>query len=64
MYTWLPQISTLIHTQVYKTKEKSEQIPSSSVVQSGHNLLDKAGFWEQNQNGKRLLALQKNLKGR
>lgn len=48
-YTWLPKISTLVPTQVYKTKEKSEQMQRSSVVQSGHNLLDKAGFWDQNQ---------------
>lgn len=34
----------------------------SSVVQSGHNLLDKAGFWDQNQNGKWLLALQRKYK--
>lgn len=34
----------------------------SSVVPSGHNLLDKAGFWDQNQNGKWLLALQRKYK--
>lgn len=32
------------------------------MPQSGHSLLDKTHFWEKNQNGKWLLALQKNLK--
>lgn len=56
--------SILVHTQVYKTKENSEQMQRSSVVQSGHNLLDKAGVWDQNQNGKWLLVLQRKYKAK